>query len=101
MTTGDVVYSLRFSLIKILPEPGFDLGLTAGESCVLTARLPMLDQSPRSFTPYHCLNSDMEVKVPGVNFNHQILMEVILNKSSTQRYILRPSINNSMIKCSI
>ena len=37
MTTGDVVYSLRFSLIKILPEPGFDLGSTAGESCVLTA----------------------------------------------------------------
>ena len=43
MTTGDVVYSLRFSLIKILPEPGFDLGSTAGESCVLTARLHMLD----------------------------------------------------------
>ena len=34
MTTGDVVYSLRFSLIKILPEPG--------ESCVLTAGLHML-----------------------------------------------------------
>ena len=48
MTTGDVVYSLRFSLIKILPEPGFDLGSTAGESCVLTARLhtksiPLID----------------------------------------------------------
>ena len=42
MTTGDVVYSLRFSLIKILPEPGFDLGSTAEESCVLTARLHML-----------------------------------------------------------
>ena len=42
MTTGDVVYSLRFSLIKILPGPGFDLGSTAGESCVLTARLHML-----------------------------------------------------------
>ena len=42
MTTGDVVYSLRFSLIKILPEPGFDLGSTAGKSCVLTARLHML-----------------------------------------------------------
>ena len=42
MTTGDVVYSLRFSLIKILPEPGFDPGSTAGESCVLTARLHML-----------------------------------------------------------
>ena len=42
MTTGDVVYSLRFSLIKIWPEPGFDLGSTAGESGVLTARLPML-----------------------------------------------------------
>ena len=45
MTTGDVVYSLRFSLIKILPEPGFDLGSTAGESCVLTARLHMLYSS--------------------------------------------------------
>ena len=42
MTTEDVVYSLRFTLIKILPEPGFDLGSTAGESCVLTARLHML-----------------------------------------------------------
>ena len=42
MTTGDVVYSLRFSLIIILPEPGFDLGSTAGESNVLTARLHML-----------------------------------------------------------
>ena len=31
----------RFSLIKILPEPGFDLGSTAGESRVLTARLHM------------------------------------------------------------
>ena len=46
MTTGDVVYSLRFSLIKILPEPGFDLGSTAGESCVLTARLHMLYVCP-------------------------------------------------------
>ena len=26
MTTGDVVFSLRFSLIIILSEPGFDLG---------------------------------------------------------------------------
>ena len=42
MTTGDVVYSLRFSLIKILPEPGFDLGSAAGDSCMLTARLHML-----------------------------------------------------------
>ena len=42
MTTGDVVYSLRFSLIKILPEPGFDLGSTAGESCVLTASATQL-----------------------------------------------------------
>ena len=42
MTTGDTVYSLKFSLIKILPEPRFDLGSTAGESCVLTARLHML-----------------------------------------------------------
>ena len=39
MTTGDGVYSLRFSLIKILPEHGFDLGSTTGESRVLTARL--------------------------------------------------------------
>ena len=46
MTTGDVVYSLRFSLTKILPELGFDLGSTAGESSVLSARLQMLcDQS--------------------------------------------------------
>ena len=42
MTTGDVVYSLRFSLIKILPEPGFELRPTAGESSVLTTRLHML-----------------------------------------------------------
>ena len=49
MTTGDVVYSLRFSLIKILPEPGFDLGSTAGESCVLTARLHMLYLNIYSF----------------------------------------------------
>ena len=34
MTTGGVVYSLRFSLIKILPEPGFELRSTAGESGV-------------------------------------------------------------------
>ena len=42
MTTGDVVYSLRFSPIKILPEPGFDLGSTAGEASVLTARLHIM-----------------------------------------------------------
>ena len=42
MTTEDVVYSLRFSLIKVLPEPGFHLCSTVGESCVLTARLHML-----------------------------------------------------------
>ena len=56
MTTGDVVYSLRFSLIKILPEPGFDLGSTAGESCVLTARLHMLyctdDKDPKKYDNY-------------------------------------------------
>ena len=51
MTTGDVVYSLRFSLIKILPEPGFDLGSTAGESCVLTARLHMLYGSEHLTNP--------------------------------------------------
>ena len=42
MTTGYVVYGMRFSLIKLLPEPGFDLESTAGESSVLTARLHML-----------------------------------------------------------
>ena len=43
MTTGDVVYSLRYSLIKSAePEPGFDLGSTAGESSTLTTRLHML-----------------------------------------------------------
>ena len=36
---------MRFSLIKLLPEPGFNLGSTAGESSVLTARLHMLRQS--------------------------------------------------------
>ena len=36
MTTEDVVCSLRFSLIKTLPEPGFDLRSTVGESSVLT-----------------------------------------------------------------
>ena len=41
MTTGDVVYSPRFSLIKIFPEPGFELRSPAGESSVLTARLHM------------------------------------------------------------
>ena len=55
MTTGDVVYSLRFSLINFLPEPGFDLGSTAGKSCVLTARLHMLYEVPstlQSSPPY-------------------------------------------------
>ena len=52
MTTGDVVYSLRFSLIKILPEPGFNLGSTAGESCVLNARLHMLYQCIRKVTSH-------------------------------------------------
>ena len=47
MATGNVVYSLRFSLIKILPEPGFDLGSTAGESSVLTAKLHMLYEELR------------------------------------------------------
>ena len=47
MATGDVVYSLIFSLIKILPEPEFDLGSTAGESSVLTARLHMLYEELR------------------------------------------------------
>ena len=39
MTTGDVVY---IHSLKFCQEPGFDLGSTAGESCVLTARLHML-----------------------------------------------------------
>ena len=47
MATGNVVYSLRFSLIKILPEPGFDLGSTAGESSVLTAKLHILYEELR------------------------------------------------------
>ena len=47
MATGNVVYSLRFSLIKILPEPGFDLGSTAGESSVLTVKLHMLYEELR------------------------------------------------------
>ena len=55
MTTGDVVYSLRFSLIKILPEPGFDLGSTAGESCVLTARLHML------YLVHNCRNEEIYI----------------------------------------
>ena len=43
MTTGDVVYSLRFSLIKSAePEPGFDHRSTAGESSMLTIRLHIL-----------------------------------------------------------
>ena len=42
MTTGDVVYSLRFSFIKVLPEPGFELLRTAGMSSVLITRLHML-----------------------------------------------------------
>ena len=53
MTTGDVVYSLRFSLIKILPEPGFDLGSTAGESCVLTARLHMLLDAKQHYNNFY------------------------------------------------
>ena len=37
MTTGDVVYSLRFSLIRSAkPGPGFDLGSTAVESSTLS-----------------------------------------------------------------
>ena len=41
MTTGDVVYSLRFFTHQSA-EPGFELGSTAGESSMLTARLHML-----------------------------------------------------------
>ena len=39
---GDVVYRLKFSLIKILPEPRFELRSTAGVFSVLTARIHML-----------------------------------------------------------
>ena len=67
MTTGDVVYSLRFSLIKILPEPGFDLGSTAGESCVLTARLHMLYKNKRILI----LRSVIYRVLPGEQFHVQ------------------------------
>ena len=43
MTTGDVVYSLRFFTHQSAePGPGFELRSTAGESRMLTARLHML-----------------------------------------------------------
>ena len=43
MTTGDVVYSLRFFTHQSAdPEPGFELNSTAGESSMLTTRLHML-----------------------------------------------------------
>ena len=43
MTTGDVVYSLRFFTHQSAePEPGFELRSTAAESSMLTARLHML-----------------------------------------------------------
>ena len=43
MTTGDVVYSLRFFTHQnAKPEPKFKLRSTAGESSMLTARLHML-----------------------------------------------------------
>ena len=43
MTTGDVVYSLRFFTHQSAePEPRFELGSTAGESRMLTARLNIL-----------------------------------------------------------
>ena len=64
MTTGDVVYSLRFSLIKILPEPGFDLGSTAGESCVLTARLHML------YIPSTINTHNIELQMVKVHLNN-------------------------------
>ena len=56
---------MRFSLIEILPEPGFDLGSTAGESCVLTARLHMLYSIPvslnsrRSYKVHPCVWSEL------------------------------------------
>ena len=45
MTTGDVVYSLRFSLIKILPEPG-ECGVPQGS--VLGARMYAMYAHPMS-----------------------------------------------------
>ena len=45
MQIEDVVYSLRLSLIKIIPEPGFDLGSTWEGFSVLTTRLHMLHTS--------------------------------------------------------
>ena len=43
MTTGNVVYSLRFFTYQNAePDPRFKLRLTAGESSMLTARLHML-----------------------------------------------------------
>ena len=43
MTTRDVVYSLRIFIDQNAePEQGFELGSTAGESSMLTARLHIL-----------------------------------------------------------
>ena len=55
MTTGDVVYSLSFSLIKILPEPGFDLGSTAGESC-----LPLIFQYKKKGNEFNDWNNESD-----------------------------------------
>ena len=60
MTTGDVVYSLRFPLIQIFPGPGFDLGSTTGESSVLTARLHMLYSHYDSYAVDTTLVSTLE-----------------------------------------
>ena len=80
MTTGDVVYSLRFSLIKILPEPGFDLGSTAGESCVLTARLHTLDSQLYDIAKLRSRKSKIKNKkfyiTLSLQINYHILQDV-------------------------
>ena len=87
MTTGDVVYSLRFSLIKILPEPGFDLGSTAGESCVLTARLHMLNQRRNMSAPTTNVVV-AEMREPGL-LAIQVLVRYKANMDYYQRYLTK------------
>ena len=83
MTTEDVVYSLRFSLIKILPEPGFDLGSTAGESSVLTAKLHML------FVFVFIYADDICLIAPGA-FGMQKMFDVCFNFSLRNDIMLNP-----------
>ena len=86
MTTGDVVYSLRFSLIKILPEPGFDLGSTAGESCVLTARLHLSDM--QSTRPVRSENT----VVSGINIG---VMNYVCSLGSKLHYVIDHAVENN------